>query len=171
MTNGKAPRNRTLSCSELEISRLSQSLTRLTKPVAAADLEGAIVNQDLFEAATFLPKNFADLLIIDPALQHLEEFQRARVQRKRKRRILLVVSVCPRHPDSNAEAPRHGLRVLRLEDIHAYCAHLGPAAEREESNHLGERQRPWCEVKLEKQTRRISGSVPLLSTTTSTLMR
>ena len=66
MTNGKAPRNRTLSCSELEISRLSQSLTRLTKPVAAADLEGAIVNQDLFEAATFLPKNFADLLIIDP---------------------------------------------------------------------------------------------------------
>ena len=66
MTKEKAPQNRTLSCSEQEIVRLSQSLTRLTRPVSAADLEGAIVNQDLFEAATFLPKNFADLLIIDP---------------------------------------------------------------------------------------------------------
>src|SRR5450830_292137 len=62
----RAPRNRTLSCDEQEIARLSTRLKRLTEPVSADDLEGAVVNQDLFEAAAFLPKSFADLMVIDP---------------------------------------------------------------------------------------------------------
>lgn len=62
----RAPRNRTLSCSEEEIRRFSQGLTRLKEPVAATTLVDVIVNQDLFETAPFLPKGFADLLVIDP---------------------------------------------------------------------------------------------------------
>src|SRR5580704_4299844 len=66
MTKERAPRNRTLSCNEQEISRFSQCLRRLTQPVSADELEGAIINQDLFEAATFLPRGFADLIVFDP---------------------------------------------------------------------------------------------------------
>ncbi len=60
----RAPRNRTLSCDEQEIARLSKSLKRLTEPVSAEDVQGAVVNQDLFEAAAFLPRSFADLILI-----------------------------------------------------------------------------------------------------------
>ena len=66
MTKERAPRNRTLSCTEQESIRLAKTLKRLTTPVGADDLEGVLVNQDLFEAAAFLPKSFADLLILDP---------------------------------------------------------------------------------------------------------
>jgi site-specific DNA-methyltransferase (adenine-specific) len=70
----RAPRNRTLSCSEQEIARLSKSLKRITEPVSAEDVEGAVVNQDLFEAAVFLPRRFADLIVIDPPYNITKNF-------------------------------------------------------------------------------------------------
>ncbi len=70
----RAPRNRTLSCDDQEISRLSKSLKRLTEPVSAEDLEGAVVNQDLFEAAAYLPRGFADLIVIDPPYNITKNF-------------------------------------------------------------------------------------------------
>ena len=66
MATSRAPRNRTLSCSAAELARFSKKLKRLSKPVAPHDLEDAIVNQDIFEAAAFLPQSFADLIILDP---------------------------------------------------------------------------------------------------------
>ena len=126
MTKEKAPRNKTLSCNEQEIFGLSQSLTRLTRSVAATDLEGAIVNQDLFEAATFLPKSFADLLIIDPPYNISKNFN-GHVFKEREKDAycswfwsvldILIPTLRPH---------RHRLRLLGLEDIHAYWAHLGP---------------------------------------------
>jgi site-specific DNA-methyltransferase (adenine-specific) len=74
MSTERAPRNRTLSCDEDEISRLAQSLRRLTSPVAADALEGEVVNQDIFEAAAFLPRCFADLMIIDPPYNISKDF-------------------------------------------------------------------------------------------------
>ena len=65
-TKERAPRNRTLSCDEHEISRLSQGLKHLTAPIALEALDGAVINQDVFEAAAFLPKGFADLIVLDP---------------------------------------------------------------------------------------------------------
>ncbi len=62
----RAPRNQTLTCSEEEIFHLSRRLASFDRPVARSDLEGKIINQDLFEVATFLPPAFADLIIIDP---------------------------------------------------------------------------------------------------------
>ena len=70
----RAPRNRTLSCDEQEIARLSKSLKQLTEPVSAKDLEGVVINQDLFEAAAFLPRSFADLIVIDPPYNITKNF-------------------------------------------------------------------------------------------------
>jgi site-specific DNA-methyltransferase (adenine-specific) len=66
MVKERAPRNRTLTCSEEEVTRFSQQLTRLAGIVAARDIENTVINQDLFETSSFLPKAFADLIILDP---------------------------------------------------------------------------------------------------------
>ncbi len=39
---------------------------KLSKLKCPDELEDKIINQDFFEASTFLPRNFADLLILDP---------------------------------------------------------------------------------------------------------
>jgi site-specific DNA-methyltransferase (adenine-specific) len=46
--------------------KFSSALKRLTEPAQADSLEGAVLNQDLFESAPFLPKGFADLMVVDP---------------------------------------------------------------------------------------------------------
>ena len=66
MEKQRAPRNRTLNCSAEEIERLSQELTKLEYSAVPADLEGKVINQDLFEVAKHLPKAFADLIVLDP---------------------------------------------------------------------------------------------------------
>jgi len=35
-------------------------------PVPSAEIEGRVINQNLFETAAYLPKRFADLIILDP---------------------------------------------------------------------------------------------------------
>jgi site-specific DNA-methyltransferase (adenine-specific) len=74
MIKARAPRNRTLSCSEQERVRLAQNLRRLTGTLAPDDLSGVLVNQDLFEAAACLPRRFADLIILDPPYNISKDF-------------------------------------------------------------------------------------------------
>ena len=62
----RAPRNRTLSCTDEEILRLSQCLTRVDGPVARKDIEGQLVAGDILDVAEHLPSAFIDLLILDP---------------------------------------------------------------------------------------------------------
>jgi len=62
----RAPRNRTLTCSEQELLHLSPSLECLTSHASLDVIEDRIINQDVFCAAPYLPKGFADLLILDP---------------------------------------------------------------------------------------------------------
>ncbi|NTV75605.1 MAG: site-specific DNA-methyltransferase [Holophaga sp.] len=66
MEKQRAPRNRTLTCSPAEVDQFTQLLSELDGPASLADLEGRIINQDLFEAAKHLPRAFADLIILDP---------------------------------------------------------------------------------------------------------
>ncbi|NEQ98334.1 MAG: site-specific DNA-methyltransferase [Cyanothece sp. SIO2G6] len=61
-----APRNRTLTCSPQELESLSQCLISLNTLVNVEAIAGKIIHQDLFEAATYLPEAFVDLLILDP---------------------------------------------------------------------------------------------------------
>ena len=62
----RAPRNRTLTCTEPELASLSTGLLRLMEPASLELLTGRIVNQDIDDALSFLPTGFVDLLILDP---------------------------------------------------------------------------------------------------------
>ncbi len=70
----RAPRNRTLACSREEIERFSMRVVKLDAPVSGGEIEGKIINQDIFEAARFLPKSFADLIVLDPPYNLLKNF-------------------------------------------------------------------------------------------------
>jgi len=62
----RAPRNRTLTCTDAEIARLSSGLLRLSAAACAELITDRIINQDFHEACPFLPQGFVDLLILDP---------------------------------------------------------------------------------------------------------
>ncbi len=63
----RAPRNRTLICSDQELTVLGKLLISLDNTdVYFHEIEGKIINQDIFHTADYLPKEFVDLLIMDP---------------------------------------------------------------------------------------------------------
>jgi len=62
----RAPRNRTLTCADDELSIFSRSLLRLSDLACVESLTDRIVNQDFFEACALLPRSFVDLLVLDP---------------------------------------------------------------------------------------------------------
>ena len=62
----RAPRNRTLTCTDDEVAELSSSLLQLSAASSTESITDRIINQDFHEARPFLPKRFADLLILDP---------------------------------------------------------------------------------------------------------
>ncbi len=62
----RAPRNRTISCSQEDIARLSRKVLRVDAPVSGTDVQGRLVAGDIFEVAPCLPREIADLLILDP---------------------------------------------------------------------------------------------------------
>lgn len=84
MPKERAPRNRTLSCAPTEIESLSQQLTRLTSCAQPLELVGAVVNQDLFDAAAFLPTSFVDLLILDPPYNLSKDYNGVRFKQREK---------------------------------------------------------------------------------------
>lgn len=62
----RAPRNRTLTCSEHELAKFSKSLLSLDSHVRIDQIAGRVINQDFFSAAKYLPKESVDLLVMDP---------------------------------------------------------------------------------------------------------
>ncbi len=62
----RAPRNRTLTCSEDEMTVLSRELVSLESSAPYREIENKIIHQDIFDAASHLPTGFVDLLILDP---------------------------------------------------------------------------------------------------------
>jgi len=62
----RAPRNRTLTCTDAEIARYAVDLLCLSKAASVASLTDRIINQDFCLARPFLPEEFVDLLILDP---------------------------------------------------------------------------------------------------------
>jgi len=62
----RAPRNRTLTCSDAELATLASELLRLAAPTRAEDVIGRIIHQDFHDARRFLPLAFVDLVILDP---------------------------------------------------------------------------------------------------------
>jgi len=62
----RAPRNRTLTCSEEEQIALSTELLCLSKSALVEDVTGRVINQDFSDAVPLLPRSFVDLLVLDP---------------------------------------------------------------------------------------------------------
>jgi site-specific DNA-methyltransferase (adenine-specific) len=62
----RAPRNRTLSCSDAEMAELAPGLLCLSAAAHPEMITGRIIHQDYREVRRFLPPAFADLVILDP---------------------------------------------------------------------------------------------------------
>jgi site-specific DNA-methyltransferase (adenine-specific) len=62
----RAPRNRTLTCSDAEGAEISSGLLRLSAAASADLITNRVIHQDFHEARNFLPAAFADLVILDP---------------------------------------------------------------------------------------------------------
>lgn len=62
----RAPRNRTLTCTDSEKAEFSADLLCITENASVESITDRIVNQDFCEARPFLPNGFVDLLILDP---------------------------------------------------------------------------------------------------------
>lgn len=62
----RAPRNRTLTCSDTEIAQLSDALLHLSGPAEVEAITNRIIQQDFTETVRWLPECFVDLMIVDP---------------------------------------------------------------------------------------------------------
>ena len=65
-TKVRAPRNRTLTVADEEKSLLSAQTISLSHPVSVSEIEGRVIQQDLFQCLPHLPESFVDLLVVDP---------------------------------------------------------------------------------------------------------
>ena len=70
----RAPRNRTLTCTQDEIASLSGDLLQLSSHAALEDITGRVINQDFVDAVPLLPRSFVDLLILDPPYNLTKNF-------------------------------------------------------------------------------------------------
>ncbi len=66
MTQVKALRNRTLTCSQLELDALGNDLIAADDACDLKDIQNKLIVGDIFAVSGNLPKGFADLLILDP---------------------------------------------------------------------------------------------------------
>lgn len=62
----RAPHNRTLTCSDADLATFAPNLLRLAAPARSEEVVGRIIHQDFHDVCRFLPRTFADLVILDP---------------------------------------------------------------------------------------------------------
>ena len=79
----RAPRNRTLSCTDQELVRLSHDVMRVAAPVTRREIEGQVLQADILSLADYLPTSFVDLLILDPPYNLSKNFNGTRFHKKR----------------------------------------------------------------------------------------
>lgn len=78
----RAPRNRTLTIEENELKLLLDQTISLDSSCSMEELEGKVINQDIFSCMHFLPDNFIDLLIIDPPYNLNKKFGESKFSKK-----------------------------------------------------------------------------------------
>lgn len=69
-----APRNRTLTCSSKERVELSRGILQVDSDVTVRDIAGHVICGDFFDIVKYLPRNFVDLLILDPPYNLTKNF-------------------------------------------------------------------------------------------------
>ncbi|MFQ3549004.1 MAG: DNA methyltransferase [Armatimonadota bacterium] len=65
-SKNRAPRNRTITLENSEISHLKKKLIKLVNPVFVSDIQNKTINQDVFQVLDLLPDKFVDLVFVDP---------------------------------------------------------------------------------------------------------
>jgi site-specific DNA-methyltransferase (adenine-specific) len=80
----RAPRNRTLTCSEPELAEFKKSLLTLEAQTNVQAIAGRIINQDFFSAAKYLPAACVDLLVMDPPYNLDKNYNGRRFKAKEK---------------------------------------------------------------------------------------
>jgi site-specific DNA-methyltransferase (adenine-specific) len=78
----RAQRNRTLTLNREETEHYSKDLIHISKPAVVNTITNKILNQDTFEALTFLGENFVDLLILDPPYNLTKTFNSTTFRKK-----------------------------------------------------------------------------------------
>jgi site-specific DNA-methyltransferase (adenine-specific) len=78
----RASKNRTITLSQADRARYGRDLIHVSKPVQIDALNDKIVNQDVFDILALLPKNFVDLLILDPPYNLTKSFSSTTFRRK-----------------------------------------------------------------------------------------
>lgn len=81
----KASRNRTLTCDQSEIDRLSNSIKYIEPPVNPDDLYGHVISGDVFKIADCLPEKFVDLIILDPPYNLSKNYNGHHFKEKQKK--------------------------------------------------------------------------------------
>ncbi|MHC4229700.1 MAG: DNA-methyltransferase [Planctomycetota bacterium] len=66
MNKVRAKRNRTITLSRAEADQYGKDLIHLSGPVDTGAVSNKIINQNIFEVSSLLPRGFVDLLILDP---------------------------------------------------------------------------------------------------------
>lgn len=70
----KSERNKTIELSTDDRLELSPTLMKLDRSVSLSDIVDRTICQDLFNAIAYLPKHFADLIVIDPPYNLTKDF-------------------------------------------------------------------------------------------------
>lgn len=78
----RAPRNRTLTIEDNEKDMLLSETITLQSACEPAEIEGKVINQDIFSCIDFLPENFIDLLVIDPPYNLNKKFGESKFSKK-----------------------------------------------------------------------------------------
>jgi len=78
----KAPRNRTLTLTELERRQYQQRLHTLTQPIALPKILNTTLHQDCISAIAYLPAHCVDLLILDPPYNRRKEYHGSTFNRR-----------------------------------------------------------------------------------------
>jgi site-specific DNA-methyltransferase (adenine-specific) len=75
-------RNRTITLTGVEERHYSRDLVRISEPATVKTIENKIINQDTFEVLGQLPKDFVDLLILDPPYNLTKTFTSTTFRKK-----------------------------------------------------------------------------------------
>ncbi len=70
----RAPRSRTLTCSGPETATLASELLRPAAPAGPEEIIDRIIHADFHDVCRFLPRGFADLVILDPPYDLTKSF-------------------------------------------------------------------------------------------------
>jgi site-specific DNA-methyltransferase (adenine-specific) len=74
----RAPRNRTLTLTEQELSQYRSTLRRLDAPTTFPRIRDQIICQDLFDVVPYLPDHSVDLMFADPPYNLTKNFNERR---------------------------------------------------------------------------------------------